>query len=199
MKIKALVIAVTLCILATLCGCQSNTQYEKDVKLYGTHTAIMTIKDYGEVTIELYGDIAPVTVANFVNLVKRGFYNGLTFHRAIEGYMLQGGDPKGDGTGNSTTKIFGEFKSNGFENSLSHKRGVLSMARARNKNSASCQFFIMVCDETRLDGDYAAFGKVTKGMDIIDSIMTTVKNSDPNGMLSSDKQPIIERIEMLEE
>lgn len=199
MKIKALVIAVTLCILATLCGCQSNTQYEKDVKLYGTHTAIMTIKDYGEVTIELYGDIAPVTVANFVNLVKQGFYNGLTFHRAIEGYMLQGGDPKGDGTGNSATKIFGEFKSNGFENSLSHKRGVLSMARARNKNSASCQFFIMVCDETRLDGDYAEFGKVTKGMDIIDSIMTTVKNSDPNGMLSSDKQPIIERIEMLEE
>ncbi len=197
MKIKALIIAVTLCILATLCGCQTNTQYEKDIKLFGTHTAVMTIENYGEVTIELYGDIAPVTVANFVNLVNRGFYNGLTFHRAIEGYMLQGGDPQGDGTGNSTTKIYGEFESNGWENSLSHKRGVLSMARARNKNSASCQFFIMVGDETRLDGDYAAFGKVIEGIDVIDNIMKSVKNDDPNGMLSSDKQPVIERIEML--
>ena len=197
MKIKALIIAVTLCILATLCGCQTNTQYEKDIKLFGTHTAVMTIENYGEVTIELYGDIAPVTVANFVNLVNRGFYNGLTFHRAIEGYMLQGGAPQGDGTGNSTTKIYGEFESNGWENSLSHKRGVLSMARALNKNSASCQFFIMVGDETRLDGDYAAFGKVIEGMAVIDSIMTAVKNNDPNGMISSDKQPVIERIEML--
>ena len=199
MKIKALIIALTLCILSTVCGCQNNTAYEKDAKLYGTHTAVMTIKDYGEVKLELYGDKAPVTVANFVNLIKMGFYNGLTFHRAIDGYMLQGGDPKGDGTGSRETKIYGEFKSNGWENDLSHKRGVLSMARARNKNSASCQFFIMVGDETRLDGDYAAFGKVIEGMEIIDSIMTDVKTDDPNGMLSKAKQPVIERIEMITE
>ncbi len=199
MKIKSLIIALTLLVLTAVCGCQNNTTYEKDAKLYGTHTALMTVKDYGEIKIELYGDIAPVTVANFVNLIKRGFYNGLTFHRAIDGYILQGGDPKGDGTGNSYTKICGEFKNNGWENNLSHKRGVLSMARARNKNSASCQFFIMVGDETRLDGDYAAFGKVIEGMDVIDNIMKSVKNDDPNGMLSSDKQPVIERIEMLTE
>lgn len=199
MKIKSLIIALTLLVLTAVCGCQNNTTYEKDSKLYGTHTALMTVKDYGEIKIELYGDIAPVTVANFVNLIKRGFYNGLTFHRAIDGYILQGGDPKGDGTGNSYTKIYGEFKNNGWENNLSHKRGVLSMARARNKNSASCQFFIMVGDETRLDGDYAAFGKVIEGMDVIDNIMKSVKNDDPNGMLSSDKQPVIERIEMLTE
>lgn len=197
MKIKTLIIAAMLCIIVTLCGCQVNAQYEKDLKLYGTHTAVMTVENYGDVTIELYGDIAPVTVANFVNLVKRGFYNGLTFHRAIEGYMLQGGDPTGNGTGNSTTKIYGEFKSNGWENTLSHTRGVLSMARAQNKNSASCQFFIMVGDETRLDGDYAAFGKVINGMEIIDSIMTAVKNNDPNGLISADKQPVIERIEII--
>ena len=158
----------------------------------------MTIKDFGEVKLELYGDIAPVTVANFVKLINNGFYNGLTFHRAIEDYMIQGGDPKGDGTGNTDPRIYGEFKSNGFENKLSHTKGVLSMARARNKNSASCQFFIMLGDETRLDGDYAAFGKVTVGMDIIESVMASIKTNDPNGLIAPENQPIIEKIEMVE-
>ncbi len=198
MKIKLSALLISICLLFWLCGCESGLPYEKDEKLYGNHTAIMTIKDFGEVKLELYGDIAPVTVANFVKLVNKGFYDGLTFHRAIEGYMIQGGDPNGDGTGNTATRIYGEFKNNGFENKLSHKKGVLSMARSRDYNSATCQFFIMVGDETRLDGDYAAFGKVVEGMDIIESVMATVKTNDPNGLISSKNQPVIEKIEMVE-
>lgn len=198
MKIKLSAFLLFISLLLSLCGCGKNLNYEKEEKLYGTHTAIMTIKDFGEVKLELYGDIAPVTVANFVKLINNGFYNGLTFHRAIEDYMIQGGDPKGDGTGNTDPRIYGEFKSNGFENKLSHTKGVLSMARARNKNSASCQFFIMLGDETRLDGDYAAFGKVTVGMDIIESVMASIKTNDPNGLIAPENQPIIEKIEMVE-
>ena len=198
MKIKLSAFLLFICLLFCLCGCESGLPYEKDEKLYGTHTAMMTIKDFGDVKLELYGDIAPVTVANFVKLINNGFYNGLTFHRAIEGYMIQGGDPNGDGTGNTATRIYGEFKNNGFENKLSHKKGVISMARSRDYNSATCQFFIMVGDETRLDGDYAAFGKVIEGMDIIESVMTSIKTNDPNGLISPEKQPIIEKIEMVE-
>ena len=198
MKIKLTAFLLFICFLFCLCGCESGLPYEKDEKLYGTHIAVMTIKDFGEVKLELYGDIAPVTVANFVKLIKQGFYNGLTFHRAIEGYMIQGGDPNGDGTGNTATRIYGEFKSNGFENKLSHTKGVLSMARSRDYNSATCQFFIMVGDETRLDGDYAAFGKVIEGIDIIESVMASIKTNDPNGLISPEKQPIIEKIEMIE-
>ncbi len=197
-KIKPLIISLCLLIAICLCGCESGLPYEKEEKLYGTHTAVMTIKDFGEVKIELYGDIAPVTVANFVKLINKGFYDGLTFHRAIEDYMLQGGDPNGDGTGNSATRIFGEFKSNRFENKLSHTRGVISMARARDYNSASCQFFIMLADETRLDGDYAAFGKVVEGMDIIDNVVKSIKTVGTNGEIATKDQPIIEKITMLE-
>ncbi len=197
-KIKFLAFALCSCLLVCLCGCQSGLPYEKDEKLYGNHTAVMTIKDYGEVKIELYGDIAPVTVANFVRLINDGFYDGLTFHRAIEGYMIQGGDPNGDGTGNSAPRIYGEFKNNRFENDLSHTRGVISMARSRDYNSASCQFFIMLGDEPRLDGDYAAFGKVVEGMDVIDSVMASIKTVGSNGEVAPKDQPIIEKIEILE-
>ena len=198
MKIKILNFLLLIFLIGGLCGCESGLTYEKDEKLFGTHTAVMTIKDFGEVKLELYGDIAPVTVANIVKLIKDGLYDGLTFHRAIEGYLLQGGDPNGDGTGNTATRIYGEFKNNGFENKLSHKKGVLSMARARDYNSATCQFFIMVGDETRLDGDYAAFGKVIEGMEIIENVMSSIKTNDPNGLIPHEKQPIIEKIEMLE-
>ncbi len=198
MKIKFLSFGLLICLICGLCGCQSGLPYEKEEKLFGTHTAVITIKDFGEVKLELYGDIAPVTVANFVKLIKNGFYDGLTFHRAIEGYMIQGGDPNADGTGNSATRIYGEFKNNGFENKLTHEKGVISMARSRDYNSATCQFFIMVGDEPRLDGDYAAFGKVIEGMDVIDNIMTSIKTNDPNGLLPTTKQPIIEKIEMVE-
>lgn len=198
MKIKLTAFLLFICLLFCLCSCESGVPYEKKEKLYGTHTAIMTVKDFGEVKLELYGDIAPVTVANFVRLINEDFYDGLTFHRAIEGYMLQGGDPNGDGTGNTAPRIYGEFINNGFENKLSHTKGVLSMARSRDYNSASCQFFIMVGDETRLDGDYAAFGKVVEGMDIIESVMASIKTNDSDGLISPEKQPVIEKIEMVE-
>ncbi len=124
----------------------------------------------GEIDAELYPDIAPVTVKNFVDLIDKGFYNGLTFHRVIEGFMIQGGCPKGNGTGGPGYCIKGEFKANGVKNDLKHERGVLSMARAMDPNSAGSQFFIMHETSPHLDGQYAAFGKVTKGMDVVDKI-----------------------------
>ena len=124
----------------------------------------------GKITVELYPDKAPITVENFLSLVNRGFYNGLIFHRVIEGFMIQGGDPEGTGMGGSGKNIKGEFKSNGVNNDLSHVRGVISMARAQNPNSASSQFFICHADAKYLDGQYAAFGKVIEGMEVVDEI-----------------------------
>ena len=125
----------------------------------------------GVIKAELYPDIAPNTVNNFVSLVKKGFYDGLIFHRCISGFMIQGGCPLGTGTGDPGYSIKGEFTQNGFKNDLSHSRGVLSMARAMNPNSAGSQFFIMHADGPFLDGQYAAFGKVTEGMDVVDGIV----------------------------
>lgn len=124
----------------------------------------------GIIDIELYPDKAPVTVKNFEKLVSEGFYDGLIFHRVIAGFMIQGGDPTGTGCGGSDAKIVGEFASNGFNNTISHERGVISMARSAMKNSASSQFFIMHADCRQLDGDYAAFGKVVSGMEVVDEI-----------------------------
>ena len=124
----------------------------------------------GIIEIELYEDKAPITVANFKELVKEGFYDGLIFHRVIEGFMIQGGDPTGTGMGGSGKPIKGEFASNGFPNDISHERGVVSMARSPRPNSASSQFFIMHRDGKFLDGDYAAFGKVVSGMEVVDEI-----------------------------
>ncbi len=123
-----------------------------------------------KIKIELYPDKAPITVANFEKLVNEGFYNGLTFHRVISGFMIQGGDPLGNGTGGSKEKIKGEFASNGVPNDIRHVRGVLSMARSMNPNSASSQFFIMHKDAPHLDGQYAAFGKVVEGIEVVDEI-----------------------------
>ena len=131
---------------------------------------IVIYTNMGEIDAELYPDIAPVTVKNFVDLIDKGFYNGLTFHRVIEGFMIQGGCPKGNGTGGPGYCIKGEFKANGVKNDLKHERGVLSMARAMDQNSAGSQFFIMHETSPHLDGQYAAFGKVTKGMDVVDKI-----------------------------
>ena len=119
---------------------------------------------------ELYKDVAPITVENFLNLVKEHFYDGLIFHRVISGFMIQGGDPTGTGMGGSKKNIKGEFASNGVKNDLKHERGVLSMARAMSPNSASSQFFIMHADAPHLDGDYAAFGKITSGIEVVDEI-----------------------------
>ncbi len=122
------------------------------------------------IEIELYPEYAPKTVENFENLVKSGFYDGLTFHRVIPGFMIQGGDPEGTGMGGSGKNIVGEFAANGHKNDLKHTRGVISMARAMNPNSASSQFFIMHADAPHLDGSYAAFGKVVSGMEAVDEI-----------------------------
>ena len=138
------------------------------------------VKGFGTIMVELDKEAAPKTVENFEKLVSEGFYDGLTFHRIIKGFMIQGGDPLGNGTGDSKVKIPGEFKSNGWDNLISHKRGVISMARAQNPNSASCQFFIVHEDSEFLDGDYAAFGHVTEGMDVVDAIASV--DTYPNDM-----------------
>lgn len=132
--------------------------------------AMIEMEKGGRVVIELRPDIAPVTVENFVKLAKQGFYDGLTFHRVISGFMIQGGCPQGTGTGGPGYTIKGEFEANGIRNDLKHSRGVISMARAMNPNSAGSQFFIMHQDAPHLDGQYAAFGTVTEGMDIVDEI-----------------------------
>lgn len=164
----------------------------------GKHHAKIKVKKYGTIEVELDGDTAPITVANFVKLVNKKFYDGLTFHRIISGFMIQGGDPLGDGTGGSDETIKGEFSSNGVENNISHKRGVISMARSSDPDSASSQFFIMHQDSTYLDGEYAAFGKVTKGMDVVDKICEDVTPTDSNGTIEKADQPVIESIRMVD-
>ena len=149
---------------------KENINQDEDKYSKGTHHAQITIKDYGTINVELYADIAPITVANFAKLVNEGFYNGLTFHRIISGFMIQGGDPNGNGTGGSDENIKGEFAQNGFKNTLKHSRGVLSMARSMMPDSAGSQFFIMHEDAPHLDGSYAAFGKVLEGMEVVDYI-----------------------------
>lgn len=161
--------------------------------------ATIKIKDFGNIKLELDRDTAPITVDNFVKLSKEGFYDNLTFHRIIDGFMIQGGDPNKNGTGGSNKTIKGEFKNNGVNNKISHTRGVISMARSSDNNSASSQFFIMQKDNTYLDGEYAAFGKVTSGIEIVDKIVNDVsKYGDGNGLIPEDKQPIIETISIEE-
>ena len=161
-------------------------------KFKPTHTAEIEIENYGKIELELYGDLAPKTVENFVKLANEGFYDGLTFHRIIEGFMMQGGDPEGNGSGGSGTNIKGEFKANGYSrNTLKHTRGVISMARGDAPNSASSQFFIMHKDYPSLNGKYAAFGRVTSGMDVVDKVCTEADPYDSNGSIASSEQPKI--------
>lgn len=160
----------------------------------GTHHAEIDIKDYGVIKVELNGDVAPITVANFINLANSHFYDGLTFHRIIDGFMMQGGDPLGNGTGGFENTIKGEFSQNGVENNLSHTRGAISMARSSDMDSASSQFFIVQSDSTYLDGQYACFGYVTDGMDIVDEICKNAVTTDSNGSVSAENQPVINSI-----
>ena len=164
----------------------------------GTHHAVISVKDYGDITVELDGDTAPITVQNFMDLADSGFYDGLTFHRIMEGFMIQGGDPNGDGSGGSDQTIKGEFASNGVENSISHEKGVISMARSQDPNSASSQFFIVQADSDFLDGDYAGFGHVTEGMDIVDKIAADARPLDDNGTIAPEDQPVIETVKVLD-
>ena len=159
-----------------------------------THHANIEIEGYGTVHLELYGEEAYETVYNFVTLANEGFYDGLTFHRIIEGFMVQGGCPKGDGTGNADVYLTGEFEANGLENNIKHERGVISMARGDDYNSGTCQFFIVHQDSEHLDGNYAAFGRVIEGMDVIDAIVADAKPTDNNGSIAKDQQPVIKSI-----
>lgn len=162
----------------------------------GMHHATIEVKDFGTIKVELNADIAPITVSNFADLVESGFYNGLTFHRIINGFMIQGGDPMGNGTGGSDRLIKGEFSANGVVNAIQHKRGVISMARSQQNDSASSQFFIMHQDADHLDGQYAAFGQVTEGIEVVDAIATTVAVEDNNGTVAAANQPVITSIKM---
>lgn len=164
----------------------------------GTHHVTIKIKDYGTIQVELDGDAAPVTVANFLKLTKEGFYDGLTFHRIISGFMIQGGDPMGTGMGGSGQEIKGEFTRNGVENNLSHTRGAISMARSEAMDSASSQFFIVHQDSLFLDGNYAAFGYVTEGMEVVDAICEAVQTEDRNGTVLKENQPVIESITVVD-
>ena len=157
-------------------------------------TAIIEIENYGSITLVLDGKAAPITVKNFVELAESGFYNGLTFHRIMSGFMMQGGDPLGNGTGGSENKIKGEFKQNGVDNPLSHTRGAISMARSNQPDSASSQFFIVHADSTFLDGAYAAFGYVTEGIEVVDKVCEDAKPVDNNGTIPADAQPVIKSI-----
>ena len=162
--------------------------------LTGYYDGEIKVKNYGSIKLKLDANIAPITVSNFVGLANDGFYNGLTFHRIIKGFMIQGGDPNGDGTGGSKQTIKGEFSANGVDNPLKHTRGVISMARSQSYDSASSQFFIMHEDTSSLDGQYAAFGCAYSGMDIVDKICDDVKTEDSNGTVSKKNQPVIESI-----
>lgn len=163
-----------------------------------THYVQIEVQDYGTITAELYGNEAPITVANFLKLANEGFYDGLTFHRIISDFMIQGGDPAGNGTGGSDERIKGEFSANGVNNPIPHERGVLSMARSNAYDSASSQFFIMHEEASYLDGQYAAFGKVLSGIEIVDAICANTPVIDGNGTVTAANQPIITSIRQIE-
>ena len=180
MRKKYLVFVTLIAILLVITGCgekettsnskETNVDYYKEVKENPIVT--ITMENGKEIQIELMPEVAPNTVANFVTLVNKGFYDGLIFHRVIPGFMIQGGDPDGNGTGDPGYAIAGEFSKNGFVNELAHDRGVISMARSQQPDSAGSQFFIMVEQASHLDGEYAAFGKVISGMEVVDEIVS---------------------------
>ena len=199
--IAALCVALIIGIIVGVTSCddekpdRSNivvTYVEADPNL--TYYADIEIKNYGTITVLLDQSAAPKTVSNFISLAQSGFYDGLTFHRIMEGFMMQGGDPNGNGTGNAGKTVEGEFAENGFDNPISHVRGVISMARAQAYNSASCQFFIVHEDSTEsLDGKYAAFGHVISGIEIVDKVCEDAKPGY-NGAIEPDEQPVIKTI-----
>ena len=202
---KTVIALVTTLILSMIfsvgCAKSSNTATTDDNAMHIDASSLETdtyadieIENYGTITVALDKASAPVTVDNFINVAESGFYDGLTFHRIMEGFMMQGGDPKGDGSGGADSKIVGEFKENGYDNNLSHTRGAISMARATAYDSASSQFFIVHEDSTFLDGTYAGFGYVTEGMDIVDQICEEAVPTDNNGTIPKEAQPVIKTI-----
>lgn len=212
MKKKVFLISAIMLAAFSLAGCQSKKEEQAVQKqeeqsqeeqsqedlLSGKHHAEITVKDYGTIKVELDADTAPITVTNFVDLANDGFYDGLTFHRIISGFMIQGGDPQGNGTGGAGKTIKGEFSANGVDNPISHERGVISMARSREYDSASSQFFIMHEDTDSLDGEYAAFGHVTEGLEIVDKICEDTEVEDGNGTVAAENQPVIETVKIVD-
>ena len=200
--IFVILMSVSLMMLAGCGGGSTEPEPEEPettkVEGIGIHHAEIDIADYGTVSVERDGDTAPITVQNFMDLANSGFYDGLTFHRIIDGFMIQGGDPNGNGTGGSDNNIVGEFAENGYENNIEHVKGVISMARAQDPNSASSQFFIMVADAPYLDGQYAAFGHVTSGQEIVDKIAADAKPLDSNGTIATEDQPVITTIRIID-
>ncbi|MDR0136764.1 peptidylprolyl isomerase [Metabacillus idriensis] len=180
MKKLGFVIMTLLLLLMAACGNDAEEQSsDKPAKKVEKNPIVtITMENDKQIKVELYPEIAPNTVANFVSLINNKFYDGLIFHRVIPDFMIQGGDPEGTGTGGPDYAIKGEFSSNGFENPLKHERGVISMARSQAPDSAGSQFFIMVADYPSLDGEYAAFGKVTEGMDVVDEIVGAETNGE---------------------
>lgn len=191
-KIGLLLVLISTIFLFTGCDKEKDL-FEEKIRVN------IEVQDYGTMELELYPDVVPITVNNFVSLVKDGFYDGLTFHRIMDGFMIQGGDPTGTGRGGLDKKIKGEFQANGVKNELKHTRGVISMARGNAYDSASCQFFIVHKDRPDIDGHYAAFGKVIKGIEIVDKIINDTKVEDSNGSVLKENQPIISKIYLKDE
>lgn len=201
-KVLSILLIVMLLVFTAGCKKDSSTDDQQQTTgelLSGKYNVEIKVKDFGTMELELNADVAPITVTNFVNLVKSGFYDGITFHRIIDGFMIQGGDPNGDGSGGSDLKITGEFAANGIENNIKHKRGVISMARSMiSYDSASSQFFIVHKDSPHLDGEYAAFGHVTKGIEVVDKICQVTPVQDDNGTVLKKDQPVIEYIKLID-
>ena len=209
--IMMLIMAMTMLIMAGCSGSSSEESAEEPAVTeepvgeaepaadpIGIHHAEIEIADYGTIKLELDGDTAPISVQNFMDLANAGFYDGLTFHRIMDGFMIQGGDPNGDGTGGSDQNIKGEFEANGVKNDISHVKGVISMARAMDPDSGSSQFFITVADSTFLDGQYAAFGHVTEGQDVADKIAADAEPVDDNGTIPPEAQPVITAVRIID-
>jgi len=195
---KVVVLLCSVLVMAVLVACGngggSDSGSDGGSGDASAQTVAIEIEDHGIIVLELEPDVAPITVENFVRLAEDGFYDGLTFHRIIEGFMIQGGDPEGTGIGGSDENIKGEFSANGVENDISHVRGVISMARAQDFDSASSQFFIVHQDATFLDGEYAAFGRVVSGMEIVDALAENTPVQDGNGTVLPEDQPVMIRV-----
>ena len=195
------IIVINMVIIIFVASIVINNNKDKEEKkelLNGIHYAEIKVKDYGDIIVELDADQAPITVTNFLSLADSKFYDGLTFHRIIDGFMIQGGGYDQNGNKKNADTIKGEFVSNGIKNNIKHERGVISMARIGGMNdSASSEFFIMHEDNATLDGNYAAFGHVIEGMDVVDKIATTPKPTDNNGSIELEDRPVIESIRSL--
>ena len=194
---RIVILLLVICLALALWGCAKGEEAPVSTAptgeyASGIHHAKIVIKNYGTITVELDADTAPISVANFCKLAKEGAYNGTTFHRIISGFMMQGGAVEG------AAAIKGEFAANGVKNDIKHVRGVISMARAKSYDSGSSQFFIMQGDASYLDGNYAAFGRVTSGMEIVDLICENTPVTDNNGTVAKENQPVIETVQVLD-